>query len=109
MKDSQRDLTQYKFSCTLPIFNYLKDNDVDKLINRLKEIEIHARDNYSGEAEDISEYSLWFKFFSGDTLATDIRKIENTLRGDTIENYNHLIECFKISIKLSEEIEVYFS
>jgi len=77
------------------MFNYLKDGDSKRLISDLKRIEAHAQESIGGE-----NASLWFKFSSDDTAATDIRNIETDLSLPSsygnhklmMENFNRIIE-----------------
>jgi len=99
-------LTQYTFSCTNTMFNYLKDGDIDKLIIKLKEVESHAKETIEAK----SGASLWFKFGKGDTLATDISDVENTLKYLN-QNKVLLIEQFEsiIGLEPDDELRVFYS
>jgi len=100
-----KDLTQYKFESTVLIFNYLKDEDLDKLIKGLRKIERHAYNNITKSKDK----SLWFKFFKGYTGAMYISYIETVLKDGTQANKEYLLECFRLTTSLDQEIEVYYS
>lgn len=100
---------EYVYSCTNAMFRFLHDNDLDVLLEDLKRIEAHAVDKYGNDEGE----SMWFRFFKGDTLATDIRNIENDLSlPEGHSNYKLLVERFDMvtkDINPENELRVYFS
>lgn len=99
-----KDLVQYKSKCSNAIYNYTIDGDLSKLISTLQEVQEHAKQTIKGRNK-----SLWFKFFSGDTLATDIGDISRILSVESQQNKEFLLECFRLAISLDGELEVYYS
>jgi hypothetical protein len=101
--------TQYVYSCTQAIHTFLKDKDATKLVSKLRNIELHAKDSIP----DSEKKSLWFKFGCGDTLSTDIDNIKISLSlFQNQSNYKLLIEQFELvtqDINPDNELEVYFS
>ena len=100
-------LVQYTYSCSNAMFKFLRDNDIDKLVEDLRRIEQYA---YNSDDEP-KDKDLWFKFGSDDTLATDIRNIVQELKG-TKRNREHLIDKFKMvteDTNPDKELRVYFS
>lgn len=104
-----KHLTQYTYSCTDVMFRFLNDADITKLVTKLKNIELHAKDSIA----DSYEKSLWFKFGSDDTLSTTIQEIEHTLAMPiTNQNRQLLIEQFEMvteDIEPKKELRVFFS
>ncbi len=99
-----KNLIQYQFSCTNAMFNFLKDNDSDKLIAELKKVETHAKETFGGKDKNI-----WFKFGSSDTLTTTISDIKTDL---TTRNRNHILDNFKLvtsDLNPQNELQVFFS
>ena len=104
--DVEKSLVHYTYSCSNAMFNFLKDEDIDKLISELKRIEDHAgsKDDYPRDKE------LWFKFGRHDTLATSIKELERDLMGHM--NRQFTIERFKAiteDLDYDKELRVYFS
>ena len=106
-----KNLIQYRYSCEVAMFNYLKDNDLEKLIADLSRIESIAIDKSIEEDgyNETEDKTLWFKFFSGDTGATDISDIKRDLEGPT--NREYMLDNFKLTTELDpdNELQVYFS
>jgi len=104
-----KNLIQYRYSCEEAMFEFLKNGNVQNLIERLKRIEnIHRKEI---ECTD-DELGLWFKFGSDDTLATTIEDIRINLNYATSNgNRELLIDKMKMVIDLNPETElmVYFS
>jgi hypothetical protein len=104
-----KHLSIYTYSCTNAIFEFLKDLDSKKLISKLRNIELHAKDSISNS----DEKTLWFKFGNDDTLSTDIKDIEfELLLPSSHENNKRLINLFEMvtkDIEPSHEIRVFFS
>jgi len=104
-----KSLAQYTYSCTNTIFKFLKNNDSNKLVSKLREIELHAKDSIPNS----DEKSLWFKFGDYDTLSTTIQEIEHTLAMPiTNGNRQLLIEQFEMvtqDIEPSKELRVFYS
>tara|TARA_R110000772_G_scaffold47429_3_gene108419 strand:+ start:706 stop:1014 length:309 start_codon:yes stop_codon:yes gene_type:complete len=99
-------LVQYTYSCSNAMFKFLRDNDIDKLVEDLRRIEQHA---YSDDDEP-KDKDLWFKFGSDDTGATDIRNIVQDLNGTM--NKEYLIDLFKMvteDLDPDKELRVFFS
>ena len=99
-----KNLIQYVYSCTEAMHQYLKDTDLDKLIERLSTIETHAKAKIGGK-----DCTLWFKFGYDDTLATDIYDIKRDLkginRGFTIERMQRVSK----DLNPQNELKVFFS
>lgn len=51
--------------------------------------------------------TVWFKFFQGDTGATDIQNIYNGIDNPTNDKYYK--ECMQISIDNPKELKIYYS
>ena len=103
-----KNLIQYSFSCTNAMFNYLKDNDLNRLISDLKRIEYHASKTIGGK-----DASLWFKFGSDDTLVTTIPGILTRLNLPLSHNNHQLmLENFDLvvnSMEAKKELRVFYS
>ena len=104
-----KNLIQYRYSCEEAMFEFLKNGNVQNLIERLKRIEdIHRKEI---ECTD-DELGLWFKFGSDDTLATTIEDIEKDLNLPSNHgNHKLLIDKFLLAIDNNPETElmIYFS
>jgi hypothetical protein len=101
-----KDLTQYKWGVSEALFNLVNGNwSITKSIERLKEIEAHAKAN----VEHKEGAELWFKLFIGDTAATDIRDIERISTSNKESDREYLIESVNIGTSLGNEIFVYLS
>jgi len=104
-----KNLIQYRYSCEEAMFEFLKDDDVTKLIEELKRIEQYHKGII--ECTD-DELGLWFKFGSDDTLATTIEDIEKDLNLPSNHgNHKLLIDKFLLAIDNNPETElmIYFS
>lgn len=105
-------LVQYTYSCSNAMFIYLRDNDLDKLIADLIRIENYARDK-AIEKEGYNETedkTLWFKFFDGDTGATDISNVKRDL--ESVTNREYMLNNFRITtedLDPDKELRVFFS
>jgi len=102
-----KNLIQYRFSCENAFFNYLKDKNISNLISKLKSVEHDAKKNIGGK-----NASLWFKFFKGDTAATTISDIVNSLQlHPTNNNHKYMIENFKLTtgLDVNHELRVFYS
>jgi hypothetical protein len=101
-----KSLNQYQYSCTEAMFTYLKDSDLDKLITKLNNIELHAKNTI----ENNQDKNLWFKFGDDDTLATTIESIKVDLSNGN-KNKELLIECFELVIGIEPKngLKVFFS
>ena len=98
------NLIQYVNPCNKAFHVYSQDNNIDVLIYNLRCIELDA---YKKFDFDIMHTSLWFKFGKDDTLATDIRGIERSLRNS---NREFMIEQFESVTSLTgTELQVYYS
>lgn len=90
---------EYIYSSTNAIFNYLKDNDIDKLISKLKELENHSND------------VLMFRFGNNNSILYSIKEIEKDLSlPNSHNNKILLLESFDIvtkDINPENEIKVY--
>jgi hypothetical protein len=99
-----KNLTQYQFDCTNAIFNFTKDNDLNKLVSKLEMIENDARVEIGGKNK-----TLWFKFGSDDTLATTINDFKSDLSNT---NKDYMIDNFKLvtaNLEIKNELKVFFS
>jgi hypothetical protein len=89
---------EFVYGCTEAMFNYTKDGNVQKLVNRLREIESHS----GGE--------LWFRFGKDDTLATTIDDINVDLCLPKYHpNYELMVEKFEgvCGIEPDKELRVF--
>jgi len=93
-------LTQYIHPCSSAMFDYTKDGDLKKLIDKLREVEILASEGENTDQE------LWFKFFRGDCLAHRISDIEFAL---SVIDKKYMLEMFELTNQLENELEVYYS
>lgn len=104
-----KNLIEYNYSCTNAMFNFLKDNDLDALLEDLKRIEGIVSRNQISSA---NEASLWFRFGSDDTLSTTIRNIEVDLASSSNNDHKYMIENFEMvtkDINHENELRVYYS
>lgn len=100
-----KDLTHYHFR-TMEVFHkFLKNKDNDELFDGLCSIQRHHR---SINSITNTKRHIWFRFFSGDALATTIDDIMHTFRNDTKENKQYLTECMQICVDTAE-IKIYYS
>lgn len=113
-----RNLIEYRFSCELLFFKYLKNQiSTKELIDGLKAVEKRViRDHIERtevdldmSIEEINECGLWFKFGKDDTLVTTISDIERE-----VGNLNHRdfrMEAFErvVGLNPDNELEIYFS
>ncbi len=103
-----KPLIQYVYSCTNAFFNYLKNENLDALINELERIQKDADENIGGK-----DFTLWFKFFDNDTGATDIGEIKNDLSLPAKHsNRLYMLDKFMIctkDINPKNELQVYYS
>jgi len=102
-----KSLAQYTFSCTNAMFNFLKDNDLDKLVADLERVQKHASENIDLKGE------LHFKFGDDDTLVTTIADISTDL-GLPSNHGNHklMIEKFDLVVNnmdATKELRVFYS
>lgn len=105
-----KNLAKYVHSCSEAFFNFIKNDDLERLINYLKDLEISLVENQPSKNIEWDIYStLWFKFSKDDTGATDIEDIQRTFTRDTKENQEYLREQIKRAISLQGELYVYFS
>lgn len=79
-----------------------------ELYKGLNNLEKSIRKQIKRKGKNIS---LWFRFFKGDTLATDINNIKKhtTLSTTTATNYAHMLECMEIAILPDSGLEIHFS
>jgi hypothetical protein len=99
--------TDLVYSCTLAMFNYLKNSDLQMLLNAL----IKAQEYY--QALHGKGKVIWFRFGSDDTLCTTISDIETALcLPENHGNHKLMLEQFAMvcnSMDANLELEVYFS
>jgi hypothetical protein len=100
-----KDLTQYHYKAMESFFKFLKDDDLDELISNLCGIQRHYT---SWRSIRTHKRHIWFRFFSGDTMATTINDIIHTFRNDTQQNKDYMRECMQICCDKGE-VEVYYS
>lgn len=80
-----------------------KDFELDVLIKKLTKLDNQLKRQFGGK-----EKSIWFRFFVGDTGATTISNIENTLnRRHGFANYGYMLDCIEVGI--NSKMEVYYS
>jgi lipopolysaccharide export LptBFGC system permease protein LptF len=101
-----KDLTQYKWAVSECLFNLVNGNwSIPKSIQRLKEIEEHAKAN----VEHKVGAELWFKLFRGDTATTDIKDIVRIATSKDESEREILVEAVNTGTSLGNEIFVYLS
>lgn len=104
MKANTKDLIQYHYKAMESFRDFLKNEDKDELIHQLCSIQQHYRSWRSIRGND---RHIWFRFFSGDTVATTINDIIHDLDGGG-PNKKYLMECMQICVDKGE-VEVYYS
>ncbi len=107
MGNHPQPIIKYVYSCTNAFFNYLKNENLEELIQELRRVEKHAYQETDSETS-----SLWFKFGKGDTGATDINNIQSGLSlPKNHRNYKYLIEQINgvIGLAPEDELQVYYS
>ena len=102
MKTHPKDLIQYHFPAMEAFYIFLKDDNLNDLISRLRRIENHYR---RINEQDIDDKGLWFRFFRGDTGAWTINDIVGDLKSS---NKKYVMQCMQICCDTAE-IEVYYS
>ena len=85
--------------CFLSFKHFTLDNNEVNLIANLKYIE-------STLIKTKKAKSIWFKFFEGDTQATDIKDISNHLKYNHLPNFKTLCDCINIAVK-NHSLQVY--
>jgi hypothetical protein len=101
-----KDLTQYKWAVSEALFNLVNGNwSITKSIERLREIEEHAKAN----VEHKEGAELWFKLFIGDTGATTIQDVMTISRSMDLSKRELFLEAVNIGTSLGNEIFVYLS
>lgn len=102
-----KNLIQYSFKVQEGFYDYSQGKiNLSQLIFILKDIErkeINKLDVYQGE-------SLWFRFFEGDTTATDISDIKKALElpGNHPE-HKRMLHLFELAYDLHGDMKVFFS
>ena len=99
-----RNYKKYR-STVLNLFQSFLAEKINKtnLMYELKKIE---RFDLQGKVLNTKK-SLWFKFFDGDTGATDIQNIDYGIGNATNDKYYR--ECMQISIDNPKELKIYYS
>lgn len=97
------ELIMYKKRCSSIIYNYLENKDINKLVSQLNTVENSISKEHNGK-----DKTLWFKFFKGDTLATDISDISNGLTNGSQQTQLFFKEAFEIAVD-NNSLEVYYS
>ena len=98
-----KDLIQYHYKAMEAFHKFLKDEDKHELMFALCSIQRHYRSERS--IQRTNKKSIWFRFFSGDTLAWTIDNIMHDLAN---HNRKFIVECMQICVDTGE-IEVYYS
>lgn len=101
-----KNLIQYVYSCSVAFHTFIhKGENIDILIQDLTRIQNHAKDEIGGKNK-----TLWFKFGSDDTIATDIKDIERDFKSTV--NRDYIIDKMKLVISDTEpnhELRVFYS
>ncbi len=105
MKTHPKDLIQYHFPAMEAFYTFLKDDNLNDLISRLRRIENHYR---RINEQDIDDKGIWFRFSELDTQATTINDIIGAFKGGTQANKDYMRNCMEWCCR-SAEIEVYYS
>jgi hypothetical protein len=99
--------TQYNTITREAFSNFLDQKiDLDGLIERLRYIELQILSDKDEEEE--TGKKLWFRFFDGDTLKTDISEIEKELSDPAHPSANILKRGIAYGLQ-SNELEVHYS
>lgn len=86
---------------------YLKDIEYQLYVRYFEDIEQTNNDeDFEADIENLCTKNMWFRFFKGDTLATTINDIINSL--DCPTNKNHILRNLDTAIN-DNELEIYFS
>lgn len=104
-----KNLIQYRYNCEEAMFEFLKNGNVQNLIEKLERVEEHHSEEI--ECTD-DEKGIWFRFGSDDTLATTINDIERDLNLPSNHgNHKLLIDRMKMVIDLNSNVDllIYFS
>lgn len=101
-----KNLIQYVYSCSVAFHTFInKGEDVDILIQDLKRIQTHAKNEIGGK-----DNTLWFKFGSDDTAATDIKDIERDLKSSVNREYiKSKMRLVINDIEVDNELRVFYS
>jgi hypothetical protein len=99
--------TDLVYSCSVAMFNYLKNSDLQALLKVLIELQEYYQELHGkGKA-------IWFKFGSDDTLCTTISDIEVALcLPKNHGNHKLMLEQFAMvcnTMDANSELRVYFS
>lgn len=85
------------------------ETDCLQLIAGLKRVENALKHLFKGRGH--KGKTLWMRFYTGDTLATDINDVERLIdiRRTGKTNYNFILECIEVMIKPNSGFELHFS
>ena len=97
-----KDLTQYHYSVMQAFYKFLQYENEEELLTALYSVQRHHR---SWNRITKTDKSMWFRFYTDDTLATTINDIVNDLHGS---NRDFRMEAMKICCDTAQ-IEVYYS
>lgn len=87
-------VTQYDAKSRELFQSYLNDKSFD-LVGQLKKLERTIKRELGSKGKK----TLWFRFFDGDTLATDLYDIERYVTGrDSSANIQLFLECVEIGL-----------
>lgn len=101
-------INHYKYPLQLAFFNFVnnKDYHLSDLIRDLEGIEKKAKEEIGYDG------TIWWRFFSGDTSATDISDIKSTFKVAHLSmptrNMEYILESMQISYSLNEEPQIFF-
>lgn len=97
-----RNYKKYR-STVVDLFESFLAEKIDKreLIFALTEIDKKIRKNPK------TLKGLWFKFFKGDTMATTIQGLKNSIGSYTNDNY--IKECMQIATENLKGLQIYYS
>ena len=107
MKTTTIKASDLVYSCSVAMYNYLKNSDLQVLLDVLIELQgryclIHSLSS-----------NIWFRFGTDDTQCTTIGDIEKDLSlPNNHNNHKFMVERFEMvcnSMDANKELEVYFS
>lgn len=97
-----RNYKKYR-STVIDLFSSFLAGKIEKreLIFNLSEIDRELKKNPK------TLKGLWFRFFKGDTMATTIQGLKNSIGSYTNDNY--IKECMQIAIDNPKGLQIYYS
>lgn len=99
----------YTVSDIFRIFLMKLDENESDAISYLNEC-MNVILKFQGKFEIKDNKSIWFKFFSDDTGATDTNDIINSLKlPKSHQNHKYMLDCINTAINNPKELQVYYS